>query len=570
MPQTATLEAILTQDTSVLCSDRFEIQEFLNRGAWGSVYKAKDLETNEIVAIKICDPTVVGKRLMLERHLDEDKVMRKELLKRGSTGPNVVPREFYRDKNGRPFIVMPYFEKFLSDEIALRKKNPRPASWGTPLPTGFTTQEVLRYITDIVKGVAHIHKRYKRAHCDLKPENIAIDSEDTPQISDFGTSTYVASPRPHAGQRGHLYIMSPTLLKGDADPKLRCDVFSIGSLLFKLFTGKFIFEDEIDQALKTEDGLERLADRFVEKRESGYIVHTDTFQEVIRQKIASSKIIPPGIDKFVQECLCESYHDGTNMSHNLERAIDEYHKAQGKEAAIKEVKNTLYVKFLEGLGLAVFGTTLVAGLAWGAYYSTPDFSTKTDIETKAVKRVIKDADILFEAEKNYPFVPPNRTSYAAYDNLMKLHLEKFHDKSLADRFITNWIETATDRGMFDAFGRFIPRYQKVFMRQLNQFDHAGNLLYANDYLKEYLPHVLRANTLDDKTVDLEDTVTWILCGPDVLRNAIKAKNNTNYSVYKNALDTKGSLLISLDDQKFIDTFCYNFIRRCSNNISYKR
>ncbi|KAF7851229.1 hypothetical protein BT93_L4326 [Corymbia citriodora subsp. variegata] len=98
----------------------------------------------------------------------------------------------------------------------------------------------------IAKGLEYLHERCRDCiiHCDIKPENILLDSELAPQIADFGlakllgrdASSVITTMR---GTRGYL---APEWISGGAITS-KVDVFSYGKLLFEIISGKRNFEE---------------------------------------------------------------------------------------------------------------------------------------------------------------------------------------------------------------------------------------------------------------------------------------------------------------------------------------
>ncbi|KAI6673091.1 hypothetical protein NL676_000997 [Syzygium grande] len=93
----------------------------------------------------------------------------------------------------------------------------------------------------IAKGLEYLHERCRDRiiHCDIKPENILLDSELTPQIADFGLAKLVGRDVSHVittmrGTRGYL---APEWISGGAITS-KVDVFSYGKLLFEIISGK--------------------------------------------------------------------------------------------------------------------------------------------------------------------------------------------------------------------------------------------------------------------------------------------------------------------------------------------
>jgi cyclin-dependent kinase-like len=136
--------------------NKYEVIGIVNEGAYGIVYKAKNKETNEYVAIKKFKET------------DEDEIVRKTTLRevkvlRMIKHHNVVQlREAFKRK-GRLFLVFEYCDNNLL-EILEERAN------------GITPEDVKSYIFQLLKSIEFCH-RHGVIHRDIKPENLLIDEE---------------------------------------------------------------------------------------------------------------------------------------------------------------------------------------------------------------------------------------------------------------------------------------------------------------------------------------------------------------------------------------------------------
>lgn len=86
-------------------------------------------------------------------------------------------------------------------------------------------------------------------HRDLKPENVLIDKElnNTLKIIDFGTSTMFEKGTKLKTTHGTSYYIAPEVLKKEYDD--RCDVWSVGVILYILLSGKPPFDGDNDEEI---------------------------------------------------------------------------------------------------------------------------------------------------------------------------------------------------------------------------------------------------------------------------------------------------------------------------------
>lgn len=120
------------------------------------------------------------------------------------------------------------------------------ASFGGRLPE----EVVCRIGSQVLQGLQYLH-RHGVTHCDLKPANVMIGSNQVVKIADFGTAISRGAreaqdvtkdlSEPTQGKesqlRGTPYFMSPEVLRGE-EPKQGADIWAFGATLFYLLNGR--------------------------------------------------------------------------------------------------------------------------------------------------------------------------------------------------------------------------------------------------------------------------------------------------------------------------------------------
>jgi len=221
--------------------NRYEILELLGEGGMGAVYKAKDLEVDRIVALKIVRPELAGSPEILRRFKQE------LVLARQITHRNVIRIFDLGVADGMRFISMEYIEgQDLATLLEDRGKYaPRDAA------------EIMRQVID---GLFEAHGQGV-VHRDLKPRNFMVDAEGKVSIMDFGIAgtslQLAATPAPTAtddsatepGSAGLTQVgtllgtpryMSPEQAKGEK-VDTRSDLFTTGIIFYELLTGTLPF-----------------------------------------------------------------------------------------------------------------------------------------------------------------------------------------------------------------------------------------------------------------------------------------------------------------------------------------
>ena len=109
----------------------------------------------------------------------------------------------------------------------------------------FTEQKAAAYIEQVLRAISYCHG-LGIVHRDLKPENLLIDKDQNNilKLIDFGTAVTYLKGGKLEGVHGTSYYIAPEVLKSVYDE--RCDVWSIGCILYVLLSGRAPFDDEDD------------------------------------------------------------------------------------------------------------------------------------------------------------------------------------------------------------------------------------------------------------------------------------------------------------------------------------
>ena len=206
--------------------DGFEVEQLIGRGGMGVVYRGFDKELNRPVAIKFLAP-----------HLAANGVARKRFAREAQAAaavvhPNVVPIHSVSSSPDRPYLVMAL--------VAGRSLQKYVEDFG-PLPL----MDIVRISHQIAAGLAAAHEQ-GLVHRDIKPANILLEKDvSRVMITDFGLAR--AADDAALTQSGWLagtpHYMSPEQAMGDPIDH-RSDLFSLGSVMFFMATGREPFRAE--------------------------------------------------------------------------------------------------------------------------------------------------------------------------------------------------------------------------------------------------------------------------------------------------------------------------------------
>lgn len=130
---------------------------------------------------------------------------------------NIAEVIWYGDWKGKPIILTEWYSASLMDMVG--KVN--------------SIKELEVLIVGVAQGLKHAYEKIGLIHQDIKPQNILLDNEKQPRISDFGISAFVGEIQ--TGIRGTKAYMAPELFLG-TQPSIITDIYSLGVTFYQLIT----------------------------------------------------------------------------------------------------------------------------------------------------------------------------------------------------------------------------------------------------------------------------------------------------------------------------------------------
>ena len=204
-----------------ILGDRYRIVGLLGKGGMGEVYRADDLKLSQPVALKFLPDHLLSDGAALARFHREVRVARQV------SHRNVCRVYDIGEVDGRHFLSMEFIK---GEELSsLLRRIGR-------LPEG----KALQLARQICAGLAAAHD-VGFLHRDLKPANIMIDGEGNARILDFGLGGLVEEFAEEEIRAGTPAYMSPEQIEGK-EQTVKSDIYSLGLVLYELFTGKRAFE----------------------------------------------------------------------------------------------------------------------------------------------------------------------------------------------------------------------------------------------------------------------------------------------------------------------------------------
>jgi len=204
-----------------LIAERYRIIGLLGRGGMGEVYRATDLTLSQPVALKFLPQAAGADQMALARFYNEVRIARQV------SHPNVCRVYDVGQLEGQPYLSMEYIDG--ENLASLIRRIGR-------LPHDKAVEMARR----LCAGLAAAHARGV-LHRDLKPANVMVDSQGQLLITDFGLAGIVGMLQGPEVRNGTPAYMAPEQLAG-REVTVRSDIYSLGLVLYEMFTGRRAFE----------------------------------------------------------------------------------------------------------------------------------------------------------------------------------------------------------------------------------------------------------------------------------------------------------------------------------------
>jgi eukaryotic-like serine/threonine-protein kinase len=228
--------------TGAVFANRYRIERLLGEGGMGAVYQALDLELDRMVALKLVRPELASPQAM-------QRFKQELLLASRISHKNILRIHDLSDFGGVKYITMAFVEgRDLADLIDRTGRLP--------------LDRALKFARQLCAALEAAHGE-DVVHRDLKPQNILVDQADNLFILDFGLAKSLEAEVTKMTRTGQIMgtprYMSPEQVEAK-EVDHRSDLYSLGLILYEMFTGQVPFRGESAMQLMYQRMTERPPD----------------------------------------------------------------------------------------------------------------------------------------------------------------------------------------------------------------------------------------------------------------------------------------------------------------------
>ena len=405
--------------------DGYEIVELIGEGTYGDVWRARNTKSGVTVAIKRF------RQQPDEVSCDEVKKLARLAPARGI----VALYDVHLASEPYCYVMEHLSGGTLADLIRRRKQIPFAEAW--------------RIFRHLIESLCYVHGE-GIVHCDIKPENVLLDSRGNPRLGDFGQAR---GRGPGGASLGTRFYMAPeqARLEGLSDP--RWDVYALGALLYEMLTGeKPRYDGQLASLLSSPSGSStEMRDR-LEK----YARHLEASPLPVAHRRVTG--VDSSVARLIEQCLSLDFEDRPRDAAAVLKLVAQSEHARTSKPLLVFGGLAPSIMLL-GIALTMFGlgrlTLSRLTTHWTELYKTSNPivapQVADDVErlfndrTEIVKRQAQAADLVALA------MSPRAESQSDSDNLDAAHRRLANIYEKHQQVIDRW-------ALADAAGQLIANY----------------------------------------------------------------------------------------------------------------
>jgi len=269
----------------------YRIIEKVGSGTMGTVYKAKQVSLDRVVALKVLSPHLARNRDYVEQFMREARAVAR------LNHPNVISGIDVGEVDGIRYFVMEYASGLTVGELIKRGG-------------AMDETRVARVAIQIARALEHAHEA-GLVHRDVKPDNILITKNGTAKLCDLG----LAKDRPEGGRAlGTPHYISPEQAEGIVEADIRADLYSFGATLYHMLAGRTPFEG---------------------KAKAVMVKHLSEEPQPLREVDPD---LSPAMDEIVRRLMRKKREERYQSPRELIGALEAYEASQRERAARPAVR----------------------------------------------------------------------------------------------------------------------------------------------------------------------------------------------------------------------------------------
>jgi len=218
---------MMTFRSTILGLPQLKLIEEIGQGGMAKVWKAWDIPNQRLVAVKILNQEFATSGTEVRQFRAEERLMEE------IDHPGIVRAYDFANANGNWYYIMEFVDGYSFADLLRRKQHIR-------------EPDCLLIAESVASALDCAWNDYGIIHCDIKPENIMINTEGVVKLTDLGISKrfeYRENAQRTVPDQvtGTPAYISPEQIYGDVEPDCRADIYSLGAALYHLATGRVLF-----------------------------------------------------------------------------------------------------------------------------------------------------------------------------------------------------------------------------------------------------------------------------------------------------------------------------------------
>ena len=237
----------LTIRSRILKIPNLKLIQKVGEGGMATVWKAWDIPNQRIVAVKILDREFASDGVEVRQFRAEERMMEE------IRHPGIVQAFDFDNGNGNWYYIMEYVDGYTFADLLARKQH-------------VAESDCVLICESVASALDFAWNDHGIVHCDIKPENIMINTDGVVKLTDLGISRRFEFTEGQKDVPEHILgtpaYISPEQVYGDVELDCRADIYSLGATIYHLSTGRLLFP-----GLSNEDMMRAHCDEATQARD---------------------------------------------------------------------------------------------------------------------------------------------------------------------------------------------------------------------------------------------------------------------------------------------------------------